>query len=68
MEKKNNNPSKTKCLIRLKHVNLSSVLNNGEENCAGRGVSEYLCNNSPGSSRELCWLYHAGKGGAAANI
>lgn len=30
MEKKNNNPSKTKCLIHLKHVNLSSVLNNGE--------------------------------------
>lgn len=29
-EKKNNNPSKTKCLIHLKHVNLSSVLNNGE--------------------------------------
>lgn len=41
------NPSKTKCLIHLKHLNLFSAFNKGEDNCARRGILEYLYNNMP---------------------
>lgn len=60
MEKKIN-PSKTKCLIHLKHLSLFSAFNKGEDNSARRGVLEYLYNNTPVSARGLVLVLSLGE-------
>lgn len=60
MEKKIN-PSKTKCLIHLKHLSLFSAFNKGEDNSARRGVLEYLYNNAPVSVRGLVLVLSLGE-------
>lgn len=56
------NPSKTKCLIHLKPLNLFSAFNKGEDNCARRGILEYLYNNTPVSVQRLLVVLSLGEG------
>lgn len=60
--KKKINPSKTNCLIHLKHLNLFSVFNKGEDNSARRGILEHLSNNSPESVQGLLLVLSHRKG------